>query len=788
MLPRVWQVLFVMFFLSGFCGLLYQMVWLRLAFASFGIITPVLSVVVSVFMLGLALGSYAGGKLILGLMKRTGLSALCFYALIELITAMSAICVPRLYKFGALQLLQAGQTDSASYMWLSAAAITVAILPWCLLMGATFPVMMAYVKDLDAESKHGFSHLYLANVLGAMAGTVTTSFILVEELGFRHTLYVGLALNVLAAVIALCLARKSNFRVVDVQLEPAAEAEPAAEVAPPAKSQSAVSIKIILFATGFASMAMEVIWTRGFIPVLGNEVYSFAALLFTYLCATCFGSYAYRSSLKLDATRTVQKSIALLAVASFLPVLMNDPRVHAFFTACIFSALSAVSGQKFALTDIMGATSATIALISIAPFCHVLGYLTPQLIDTYSGGSPSAAGEAYAINTVGCIFGPLLAAYWLLPFVGVRYGLVLLGAPFLIWSAFALVKNSGKIGVMPVATAAALMLLCLYPAASYEDIMSILDNTSVIRRDQIATVISSGKGFQRRLIVNGRGVTALVQNTKLMAHLPVLLYDGQPKTALVICFGMGTTFRSLLRCGLDTTAVELVPSVRDAFNYYFDDAPEVMSDPHGKVIVDDGRRFLKRSNQKFDIITLDPPPPHEAAGLSLLLSKEFYQVAKDHLSEHGILQNFLGWGDTTFVHGEIAALSSIFPYVKVYDYGDDNAYFCLASMHPILAPTQAELEKRLTKNIKEDLMEFRTQKNVAGSASDVIETTLAREIPVSALIDKGDPAIITDDGPLNEYFLLRRLKGQIAGDHKEITGSSLEDHWRNRQFKTKLNL
>ena len=72
------RVLFFLFFVSGFCSLVYQVVWTRLAFASFGIITPVLSVVLSVFMLGLAVGSWAGGRYISSLVKKTGLSAACF--------------------------------------------------------------------------------------------------------------------------------------------------------------------------------------------------------------------------------------------------------------------------------------------------------------------------------------------------------------------------------------------------------------------------------------------------------------------------------------------------------------------------------------------------------------------------------------------------------------------------------------------------------------------------------------------------------------------------------------
>src|SRR5213592_2940541 len=97
--------LFVLFFVSGFCGLLYQVIWTRMAFASFGIITPVLSVVISVFMLGLSLGSWAGGRLIAPLRQRIGTSAILFYAWAELMIGAGAFIVPSLFSFAETLLL-----------------------------------------------------------------------------------------------------------------------------------------------------------------------------------------------------------------------------------------------------------------------------------------------------------------------------------------------------------------------------------------------------------------------------------------------------------------------------------------------------------------------------------------------------------------------------------------------------------------------------------------------------------------------------------------------------------
>src|SRR5207245_7425801 len=102
----------------------------------------------------------------------------------------------------------------------------------------------------------------------------------------------------------------------------------------------------------------------------------------------------------------VAKLISVAVVATFLPILFNDLRFLGM--AAKFSAYLDVA----------------VLLFSITPLCAVLGYLTPSLIDKDALGDPADAGNAYALNVLGCILGPLFASYVLLPWVGERYGLV----------------------------------------------------------------------------------------------------------------------------------------------------------------------------------------------------------------------------------------------------------------------------------------------------------------------------------------------------------------------------
>src|SRR5262249_19346349 len=143
-----------------------------------------------------------------------------------------------------------------------------------------------------------------------------------------------------------------------------------------------------------------------------------------------------------------------------------------------------------------------------------------------------------------------------------------------------------------------------------------------------------------------------------------------------------------------------------AFTYYFDNAPAILSDAKGRIVIDDGRRFLRRTSGTFDIITVDPPPPAEAAGSSLLYSEEFYDLAKARLNPHGILQQWFAVGEDRIQQAVVRSLVNSFPYVRAYPSVAGWGYHFLASMSPIQALTLEELSQRLPERARYDLLEW----------------------------------------------------------------------------------
>jgi len=705
-----------------------------MAFAAFGIITPVLSVVLSVFMLGLSLGSVAGGKWIAALKAKTGLSGAVFYGLAELLIGAGAYGVPYLFDAGQRLLLGAGQTNSLDYLFLSAVVLALSLFPWCFFMGTTFPLMMAYIREDEAHDPRSFSFLYTANVLGAMTGTLLTALVFVEVFGFHRTLRVAAAGNFSIALVSALLGRRRE-KLLQTGGRGAAYDKGSDYTGRPGGTPM---IRWILFSTGFCAMAMEVVWTRSFTPVLKTLVYSFALIVFAYLGATFAGSLLYRRHVKTNSVWPPARLLALLIISVFLPIVVEDDRF-----------------VKMSWDFDMDIFSAAITLASICPFCAALGYLTPSLVDEYAGDDPKRAGAAYAINVAGCIAGPLFASYILLPFVSERLALVLLGLPFFVFFLARWTSLSRVLRIVSISAASCLGIYSLCRSQTFLDMTAGISRRMEVRRDYAATVISvDDVNGAKNLLVNGIGMTRLISCTKYMAHLPLVLHQGKPQSALIICFGMGTTYRSALSWGINVTAVELVPDVPKSMGFYFPDAATVLANPRGKIVIDDGRRFLERSRQKYDVIVVDPPPPLEAAGSSLLYSTGMYELMKQHLNPHGIVQVWYPGGvDPVTLQAVIRSAAESFPNVRCFISINGWGLHILASEDPIQVPPPSQLLARIPDGAQRDLLEWSQSKDILRDMG----TVFSHEIAVQDLVSP-DPAIqITDDEPINEYYIIRRL-------------------------------
>jgi spermidine synthase len=734
---------FYFFCLSGFCSILYELIWLRLAMAQFGVTTPMVSIVLSTFMAGLGIGSWAAGHLVRKYATRFTVPPLHLYAAAEILIGSSAVIVPLELQAGRFVLEHVGNSlslSSSAYYVAAGIWIACTLIPWCSCMGATIPLGMFAIRSeeqsepqnssrLPAFSRQSFSFLYLANVLGAVAGTVIPLFF-IELWGFTRTLQVGMLLNLATCVGALRLASRNvqPQKRIDIDGDEFRQGVNGSSV--PLSGMLANGTLWLLFATGLTSMGMEVVWTRLYTIYVGTLVYSFAMILGVYLAATFVGSKLYRwwSRRHGDGRSLVWLFVWL---AALIPLLTADGRI--------------------------GISPVLRVPLGIAAFSCLLGFLTPKLVDRFSEGDPDRAGIAYAVNVAGCILGPLVAGFVLLPYVDERYALVMLATPWLIVGAwFALFRPSGttkRLAIANITLVAIILLLSFVLISRTQSYVQQISGAQV-RRDNTATVIAAGQGMRKELYVNGVSMTYLTPITKMMSAMSLASLDHAPKSALVICFGMGTTHRSMLSWGIDSTAVDLVPSVPALFSYYHADAPLLLQLPTSHVVIDDGRRFLERTTSQYDVIVIDPPPPIGAAGSSLLYSREFYSAAQKRLRPDGVLMQWHPGGDHATTAAITRALKESFHYVRAFGSFEGWGLHYLASQQPLPNRSAAELADRMPPNAAADLVEW----GPFSTAEQQFAAVLKNEIPIDVLIglDKDAPTLL-DDRPVNEYGLLRHI-------------------------------
>jgi len=191
------------------------------------------------------------------------------------------------------------------------------------------------------------------------------------------------------------------------------------------------------------------------------------------------------------------------------------------------------------------------------------------------------------------------------------------------------------------------------------------------------------------------------------------------------------------------------------FSWFHADAAQLAASPLSRIVIDDGRAYLERARERFDVIVLDPPPPVEAAASSLLYSKEFYAAAKLRLAPGGILQQWLPEGDKAILAAVAKALGESFPHVRVFRSVEGWGYHFLASQTALPAQTAAALAARMPERAVADLVEWGPH----ATAEEQLASVLRQEVSLDALVglSPNTPAL-SDDRPINEYYLLRRWR------------------------------
>jgi spermidine synthase len=254
-------------------------------------------------------------------------------------------------------------------------------------------------------------------------------------------------------------------------------------------------------------------------------------------------------------------------------------------------------------------------------------------------------------------------------------------------------------------------------------------------------------------------MTLLTVDAKLMAYLP-LITRPDAERLLVIAFGMGSTYRAGLRAGLDADGIELVPSVIDVFGWFFPDADAVLADPDGRVVITDGRNYVELIDRAYDIITVDPPPPIESSGTSVLYSREFYEASASRLTPGGVMMEWMPYGQSVDeFRSHVRTFADVFPHVLVAFGPTQRGVYMLGSEEPLAIDPENVRSVLARPGVLADLVDTPDAPVTTAEEWQAIIEDLGwiEGVQVAAFADEA-PHIL-DDRPVTEYFLLRRLLG-----------------------------
>jgi spermidine synthase len=695
---------FAIFFFSGAFSLIYEVAWVRALTLEFGSTTLAVSTVVSVFMGGLALGSWLAGKRADALER-----PLRVYGILELLIGAYALLTPILFKTLLPAISALGVALSGSFLALSILrflAAAVILLPPTVLMGATLPVLSRLFAARQRDGGLGAGLLYAVNTLGALAGTLLAGFALLPTLGLAWTLLSTAILNLAAAAVAVAAGRK--------EVVPASTAVTASP-APPADWPPFVAVAL----TGFAAMACQVTWTRILALLLGGSAYAFTTVLAVFLAGLGLGA-ALAALLVRAAPDRAKMAFYGLGLGSAVAVCLSAvafPHLPGLFHRLYFKLKMAEAFEGVVVAQF--AISAAVLLVPVL----LMGGLFPmaaRIVVQSAETTGRGVGLLYAWNTVGAIAGAALAAFLLIPEAGIR-GTLLIALALQCAGAAAVVRRHARSRAL-VSGAGGLVLAAvllmpgwdrqLMTCGMYEYAWSTTpedtkaDQKLLFYRDGLtATVTVTESQFSENkdlyIISNGKidGSSHYDMGTqRLSAHLP-LLFHPDPRQVCVIGFGTGCTAGSTSLHPVEkVTVVEIERAMVEGARHFARHNHDVHNN-RSKVEIreTDGRLFLGLHPASFDAVISEPSNPWQA-GQSDLFTVEYFRRAAASLREGGL---FCQWVQIYQLSPEnvrtlFRTFLEVFPHAYLASSILETDTLLLGSTRPFV-PDLGRAEERLAK-------------------------------------------------------------------------------------------
>ena len=657
----VLATLFICFFLSGSAALLYEVVWMRMLTQIFGSSAYAIATLLAAFMAGLALGSYAFGRL-----ANSAKNLLRLYGILELGIGIYGLLVPVLFRSARgvyVPLFWFYDSYPLTFnLLLFFLSFVLLVLP-TFLMGATLPVLSRFFVRSFSHLGQRIGDLYATNTLGAVLGCSLTGYYLIPAFGMSRTVHAAAMMNL---VIAFVIFVVDGIRAQEVEgpSAPMAPAEERVGAQPRSRTEWLLLFSIAL--SGAAAMIYENAWTHALTLVIGGSIYSFTTMLLTFLTGLAAGGYLYA---RLFGKREVQVTFfGLVELAVGIAALGTIPLFEKL--PLIFLRLHQGFGDSFSLfLTIQVLLSFAVMFLPTL----LLGMTFPMVVCLFTQSLyrvGSSVGTTYACNTLGAILGAFIGGFIFLPLFGIQVSIVI-GALLNLLVGWLLLVADPQPGrsyrlIIGGAVAAALTLLALrFPfwdrsiltsgvtiyAGSLQGLPTDSLRLEEMHKDKIlyyregltATVsVHQPSKDYLYLKTNGKvdGSNGDAFTMLMTGYLPMLLHP-QAEQVAVIGLGTGMTVKAVGSFPVKKIEVlEIEPAMAEAAAFFHELNGKILEDPRVRVIPTDGRNYVMATPRLYDLIISEPSNPW-IAGVASLFTKEFYAVAKEKLKPNGILAQWI---------------------------------------------------------------------------------------------------------------------------------------------------
>ncbi len=657
-IPVVRKAVLLLFLVSGAAGLVYEVTWTRAFGVVFGNTVFAVSTVLTAFMLGLACGSWLFGRI-----ADRSSRPLKLFALLEVGIGVYAFAFPTILATTDLFYRWFFQSFHPSFYPLTfvrfAMSVVMLLIPTAL-MGGTLPVLSklwANSPDKKEASEAGIGKsaglLYSVNTFGAVAGSFLSGYLLIRILGVSNTVYLAASANILVGALSFILSlftdkpiekkRKHSVRKPKPAKRSSAESEVIIEQAGRKRTIVLAAVSV----AGFCALALEVLWTRVLLFVLGTSVYAFACMLTCFILGIALGSYLC-SRVFLARIKNCMFALGVVEFLVGLSVLGSVPLLGMLWYIDHILTQKVLAGPFWKEVAAHFIDASVVLLVPTV----LMGMVFPIAVKICATSWKAAGkriGEVYACNTMGCVIGSFAAGFVMVPLLGLRDSFLLVIAVQLSLAVVVIFFSEKHRMVLGVSAAVVSVVAIVISVQSIpRDVFLKTMNTYhypseviYIKDNATGTVTVHDLPDGDRLIavdgVDVAGMDLMLRTTqKLQGYVPLLMHK-DPQKVLQIGFGSGETSGVGLAFGVeDYRIVDICPGVFEAGKFFEEINRGSYKDPRLRKIIMDGKNYVKLTDEKFDIIMNDSTYPG-TTGSSALYTYDHFMQCREQLRDGGIL-------------------------------------------------------------------------------------------------------------------------------------------------------